>query len=500
MSQFLKIFAALLIITALPGLLKSQINPPVLEKLSILNDFGDVIITWQMSSTPGVEGYIIYEYIGDFHGINTIQVGVVDHSQTSYVVTATEANQKSVAFVLAAFFINSGDTIRSALTPPQRTIFLNTHWNPCITTNTLNWNAYIGWNDLSGYQVSWYIQGNGLITNEPFLDASHTTFYHLNPPLNNEICYFITAFNQQGHQSVSNKFCIPTSVKVPPSYIHASYATVNSDNKIEISFHPDPLAQTDMYEIYRSFNITGPFNLLSRISHFPASRISYTDTMATPGKVQYYKLISLNQCELSSVESNIASNISLQLNQNNEINYLNWNAYQTWLGGVQEYQIYRIIETGFPELIGTVISASSGFSDNPSTVIQPGLSGEFCYFVKALEGNTNPFGVKSNSTSNIACAVSEPEIFIANAFTPDGDGKNDFFITFFTFLPVRYHLIIYDRWANVIFESKNVNTHWDGTIRGGRKAPEGLYTYLLLVETKTGKKIKKTGQIALIYP
>jgi gliding motility-associated-like protein len=501
MKLFYFCFPLFFVFISTPGILASPVNPPVLEKVSIINENGDITINWQESTTPGLAGYIIYEYIGDFQGVNTILIDVVDHLQNNYTLTSSEANTRSISFVIAAFIMDGTDTIRSALTPPQRTIFLKPEWDPCSTKTELGWNSYTGWgNNLTGYRVSWFIQGDPNITNEAFINAPDTLFTHSNPPFNSQVCYFTEAFNSLGFNSVSNLNCIPTSVLIPPTYIHAAFATINSDNQVEIQFYPDPDSQTDTYEIYRSSSLSGPYEFLARLNHFPPSSISYTDIEANPEDINFYKLFGLNQCEIQAVESNPASNISLNIVQNEGMNVLSWNGYETWAGGVQEYQVFRFSASEPPSLKVIIPNSSRSFTDDPTFNLQPGLSGEFCYFVKAVEGDLNPYGFKSESISNTVCAISEPEIFLPNAFTPDGDGINDFFTPFFTFLPAKYHMVIYDRWRNVIFESRDFNIHWDGYTRGGKKAPEAIYSYVLRIETQTGRKIQKTGQLALIYP
>lgn len=491
----------IIIFLLIPLITAAQVDPPLLEKVSVVNEDGDVDISWHPSPTPGIEGYIIYEYIGDFQGINTIQLDVVDQFQTSYQVTSTETNQQSVAYVVAAFIIELGDTIRSALTPPQRTIFLEVDWDPCVTRNDLTWNSYIGWDThLESYQISYYLSGSGTVSDLGSTNPPDTVFSHSDPAFNENICYIITAINDLGFESVSNRFCITTSVLIPPSYVHANFATINDNNHIEIHFQPDPLAQTDLYELYKSDNIDGPFDFLERISHFPPSLIVYEDFNASLNDVQYYKIIALNQCESPVIESNIASNIILTLSQLDETNLLSWTPYETWLGGIQNYEIYRQAENGIPSFLGSVESHSSGFSDKPGTVLQQGSTGEFCYFIKAVEGDNNPLGFKSSSISNTSCAFSEPQILIPNAFTPDGDGVNDHFTIFSTFVPKTYHLIIYDRWRNVVFESKDYSNHWDGINRQGRRSPEGIYTYLLSIVTQSGRKMQRSGQVAILYP
>lgn len=63
-----------------------------------------------------------------------------------------------------------------------------------------------------------------------------------------------------------------------------------------------------------------------------------------------------------------------------------------------------------------------------------------------------------------------------NAFTPNGDGKNDNFKPG-SFCPItKYDVIIYNRFGQKMFESKDPKQGWDGKVNG-RKADEGTYIY-----------------------
>ncbi len=479
----------------------SQVEPPVLQSVGVINEAGDVEIKWLPSPDPNVEGYIVYEYIGDFQGINTIQLDVINTLQTSYLAINTQANARSVSYVIAAFRMENGDTIRSALTDPKRTVFIHVDWDVCKTRNVLQWNSYTGWGgDLAGYEVSWYLQGESNIQNEARVLPPVTTFVHTNPPLNQNVCYFITANHSQGLESFSNRRCTATSALIPPAYIHAAYATVNENNHIEIAFYPDPDSQTDYYELYRSPVISENFELLAGIYQFPPSVITFTDELASTEQIHYYKLKGLNECNIPVVESNIASNIHLQITHTGGVNSLAWNAYETWPEGVQEYRVYRFTGEIMPVWIGTVDSNTLNFRDEPSLSLLPGQNGQFCYYILAREGQPNLYGFQSESASNRSCEISEPTVYIPNAFTPDGDGINDEFTVFFTYVPKNYRLIIYDRWRNIVFESRDAGKHWTGNSRRGGKAPEGIYKYVLIAETQSGRKIQKTGQVALIYP
>lgn len=68
--------------------------------------------------------------------------------------------------------------------------------------------------------------------------------------------------------------------------------------------------------------------------------------------------------------------------------------------------------------------------------------------------------------------------YTPNAFTPDGDQVND---TFKPILPCEiqdYRLLIYNRWGELLFETRDRNEGWDGK-KNGEPADQGVYTWVL---------------------
>lgn len=75
-------------------------------------------------------------------------------------------------------------------------------------------------------------------------------------------------------------------------------------------------------------------------------------------------------------------------------------------------------------------------------------------------------------------------LFVPNAFSPDGDGINDFWKPEGTRLN-KYELHIYDRWGSIIFETNNIDTPWLGQCRGGEYYVEpGVYSYVIIYNVK----------------
>jgi gliding motility-associated-like protein len=89
------------------------------------------------------------------------------------------------------------------------------------------------------------------------------------------------------------------------------------------------------------------------------------------------------------------------------------------------------------------------------------------------------------------------QLFVPNAFSPNGDGMNDRFQPI-TNHPEHISYGIYDRWGKNVFQAKDGNIAWDGTING-QLAPVGVYVWVLRMEPseKTSAQ-KKTGSVTVI--
>ena len=89
-------------------------------------------------------------------------------------------------------------------------------------------------------------------------------------------------------------------------------------------------------------------------------------------------------------------------------------------------------------------------------------------------------GCPSNQEQTVITIVQCPNLlfYIPNSFTPDGNEHNNVFKWTFTsgFDPTDFHITIFNRWGEVIYESFNSNDYWDGTYNN-IMCSEGAYTY-----------------------
>lgn len=110
---------------------------------------------------------------------------------------------------------------------------------------------------------------------------------------------------------------------------------------------------------------------------------------------------------------------------------------------------------------------------------------EVCQTVTSAEG----------CVDNICLPVTVYEdilFYIPNTFTPDGDLFNESFFPVFTsgVDPYDYHLTIFNRWGEIIFESYNYEKGWNGHFGDGGLVDDGVYIWQIEFGEKLSDKIQ----------
>lgn len=90
----------------------------------------------------------------------------------------------------------------------------------------------------------------------------------------------------------------------------------------------------------------------------------------------------------------------------------------------------------------------------------------------------------------------EPFIYVPNAFTPNGDGRNDRLFVRGNSIDELYW-IIYDRWGEKVFETRSPDEGWDGTFRGKKLTPDA-FGYYLEVRCLNGELFTKKGNVSIL--
>lgn len=95
---------------------------------------------------------------------------------------------------------------------------------------------------------------------------------------------------------------------------------------------------------------------------------------------------------------------------------------------------------------------------------------------------TNEAGCVSHATA--IYHVIEPNLFMPNTFTPNGDGAFDTWVVNYEGSE-KFQLQAFDRWGRVVFETTTPAKKWDGNDKTGKAVADGTYYYTLTV----GKKV-----------
>ncbi|MGB0431935.1 MAG: gliding motility-associated C-terminal domain-containing protein, partial [Bacteroidia bacterium] len=94
---------------------------------------------------------------------------------------------------------------------------------------------------------------------------------------------------------------------------------------------------------------------------------------------------------------------------------------------------------------------------------------------------TTEFGCVNDTSVNL---ISEDDYTLepSNIITPDGNGKNDYWVVEKAQYYNDVEVIVFDRWGRVVFTSTAYDNLWGGTVGvGGTPLPDGVYYYIIKV-------------------
>ena len=470
-----------------------QVDPvtPQLDSVS-MDNAGNAVLGWTNSSSQDVIAYIIYQRFGTLYvPIDTI----FGNTSTSYNYLNSNADAGSETFVIAAF--DSCGNI-SNLGQPQNTLFLSVSYDVCNFTSTLNWNPYInmGNGGLLHYEI--YVSVNG----SPFVLLSNTgslNYIHDSLQSGSTYCYRVRAKSSGGMvSSVSNRECITATAANQPSFFYLKRVTVNTSESVDLDAYIDnsPGVSIMGIDLYRSNTFGGPYTKISTTPFSGNSNISMNDNKVSVDQSTYYYFLQVrDSCDNTGIRTDTSVTMICFASANDDFtNTIQWTEYRKWLGGVNDYAIYRGINGSFdPNPIHTQVFTGAGnyeFVDDVSTLISE--EGKFEYRVEAMEGPGNTFGFTAQSFSNISEAYQDAKVFVPNAFAPKGVNK--------MFLPVTqfvsksdFHVRIFNRWGLLVWETTKDTEGWDGGNYEG-----GVYVWQIDYKNARGEYIEKIGKLVLI--
>ena len=100
-------------------------------------------------------------------------------------------------------------------------------------------------------------------------------------------------------------------------------------------------------------------------------------------------------------------------------------------------------------------------------------------------------------TTNETVHVESGDLMIPNAFSPNGDGKNDVFKVLNFTNQTLLEFKVFNRWGTFVFESEDAKKGWDGNYKG-KTQPIGVYGYIIRIAYPEGVVETYKGTVTLI--
>ncbi|QMU28948.1 T9SS type B sorting domain-containing protein [Adhaeribacter radiodurans] len=364
--------------------------------------------------------------------------------------------------------------------------FINVFSNTLITqslalspqnkTVRLNWQPYPVMADVSNYQI--YRDAKLLHT----LPASATLFEDKAVTCGQQYCYQLEVVLKNNQSSFSNDTCQRVTATIPPKagFLIASY---NLQNQVELRLQPA------LQEMLQSANWQKQINNGSTINLGSTEESTLLDTAPfNENEPACYQATYTDPCGLTSFVSNQTCPVILKgmfLSAENRVN-LNWSAFVGF--STAPHYTVEVSDDATGQLLGSYeVGTNRTFTDTKLNTSSQLLA----YRIKVMAANTPEVSYSNKIRVTQAFSATIP-----TAFSPNNDGLNDVFVIKGRFIQ-SVQLKIYNRWGQVIFESKNPGEGWNGKINN-QDAPVGTYIFSFTAQDLDGHTIQRKGSVTLI--
>jgi len=327
-------------------------------------------------------------------------------------------------------------------------------------------------NPQPGLTYNWYTTASG--GSAIFTGSSFVT-----PSMTSNTAYYADAVSSSGCTSTTRTMVnvtvnpLPRLASQDASICPGSSATISATGNnanIVVNWYA---TAADNNKLFTGNNFVTP-NLSANTTYYAEGIDNTTGCISATRNAVDVTMLQQLLAPVVTVNTTTSSSITFQ-----------WTA----VSGATGYQVS--IDNG--QTFGAPSSGSNGL-----THIVSGLQAQQSITILVQAIGNAPCQLSGSSTAVTALAVSQlgNQIFVANVFTPNGDGKNDVvYVHSPNIKSLKFY--IYDQWGELLYTSVSQSDGWDGTYKG-KNEPVGVYVYYVEAIMVDGQLVNKKGTITLL--
>jgi gliding motility-associated-like protein len=321
--------------------------------------------------------------------------------------------------------------------------------------NLLSWNEYPA---LTGF-ASYELLRDG-ITIATFQDVGHTLYTDENVQRGDNFEYRVVA-KTSTVVSISALVSLKTTVDKARAIENARVTVLNEKTVTIKAEVPGASAKGD-YELIIEKSEAGSGTFKRLITLYNEDQYDDVDVNAND-KSYCYRISYQNACGKRSPATEPFCTMLLKI----QVSTLNWTVLSPFLLDIESFTLMQNGKSGsnaYPmKLASQYVPKFSSMSD---------MEYEFRVRADSKDG-------KFQSFSNILPVNRNINVFVPDAFSPNGDGENEIFEAKAELFK-HFKMDVYTRWGQIIFHSDDIKKGWNGMVNGVR-APVGYYVYKLTV-------------------
>ena len=149
--------------------------------------------------------------------------------------------------------------------------------------------------------------------------------------------------------------------------------------------------------------------------------------------------------------------------------------------------------TNKPTKVIWISSNGESLPNNPDVKVSPDITTTYTVSVLDEEGCPKYATTIVWVVSNLCDPA---DIFVPNTFTPNNDGNNDLLFVRGKNITELY-FAVYNRWGEVVFETKDMKKGWDGIYKNMSSDPV-VFAWYIKAKCYNGEEIEKKGNVTLI--